>query len=148
MKRIITGSMALGLLLQSGCATLASTPTLTPAPTNTPEPALVTNAEDIIGIWKAGVEFLQIKEDGTYRVASHVIANLEDSAQELGRFTLEGGVITWVTSDDSPICAGQSATYEARLTEQGELSFSPRGEDPCSMRAGALRATIYQPHSP
>jgi len=145
--------MALELLLLSGCATRAPSPTETPAPSETPVPALATSAEDVIGIWQEGdrfssySNFLQFGEDGTYRVGSGTLTNLEDGPQELGQFTLEGGLVTFVASDESPLCAGQSGTYEVRLLEQGRLGFSLR-EDACSYRAVAGILSFVEPLSP
>ena len=57
---------------------------------------LATSADDVIGVWQEGEpsgsysNFLQFGEDGTYRVGSGSLTNLEDGPQELGRFTLEG----------------------------------------------------------
>ena len=148
MKIISAALMALGLLLLSGCATRA------PSPTETPVPApLAASADDVIGVWQEGdpdgsySNFLQFGEDGTYRVSSGSLTNLEDGPQELGRFTLEGGLVTFVASDESLFCAGQSGTYEVRLLEQGRLSFSLR-EDPCSLRAVAGILSFVEPLSP
>ena len=140
MKKTLTALMALGLLLLSGCATLAPSPTATHAPTDTPVPALATSADDVIGVWQrvGGYDgsslFHQFDEDRTWRAAQRLVTNLEDSPQLLGRFTLEGGLITVVASDESPLCAGQSGTYEVRRLEQGRLGFS-LVEDECGSRA-------------
>ena len=153
MKIISTPLMALGLLLLSGCTTLAPSPTATPAPTETPAPALATSADDVIGIWQAigsyagSSLFFQFDEDRTLRTAQRVVANLEDSPQMLGRFMLEGGLMTLVASDESPLCAGQSGAYEVRLLEQGRLGFSLR-EDQCGLRAHVWDGAIVEPLSP
>ena len=149
MKIISTALVASGLLILSGCATRA------PSPTKTPMPApLATSADDVIGLWQEGdpsggsySNFLQFDEDGTYRVGSGSLASLEDGPQELGRFTLEGGLVTFVASDESPLCAGQSGTYEVRLLELGRLGFSLR-EDQCDLRAVAGILSFVEPLSP
>lgn len=150
MKKTITMLMVLGLLLLSGCATLAPSPTTTPAPTETPVPVLATSADDIIGIWQLGIGplalFFQFDEDGTYRVAQRVVTNLQDSPTNLGQFTLEGGLLTFITSDESPLCAGKNGTYEVHLLEQGRIGFS-LVEDECIIRAGTSYPSL-EPLSP
>ena len=150
MKKTITSFMALGVLILSGCATLAPSPTATPAPTETSVPVLAKSAADIIGIWQLGsgdlAVFFQFNEDGTYRTAQRVVTNLRDSPQQLGQFTLEGGLLTLATSDESPLCAGQTGTYEVRLLEQGRISFFLR-EDQCNLRAGSSYPSL-EPLSP
>lgn len=138
MKKTITMYMSLGLLFLSGCATLAPSPTATLAPTETAVPTLATSADDIIGIWKLGsgniALFFQFNEDGTYRMAQRVITNLQDGPSQLGQIMLEGGLLTLVTSDESPLCAGQTGTYEVRLMEPGRIGFF-LNEDQCTLRA-------------
>ena len=138
MKKSITTFMALGLLLMSGCATLAPSPTATAEPTETPMPVLATSINDVIGIWQLGsgnfALFFQFDEDGTYRVAQRIVTNLQDNPTQMGQFTLNEGLLTLVTSEESPLCAGQSGIYEVRLPEQGRIDFFLQ-EDPCTLRA-------------
>ena len=151
MKKTITTFMALGLLLLSGCATPAPSPTATLAPTETSVPVLATSVDDIIGIWQWGngnhAVFFQFDEDGTYRTAQRVVTNLQDSTQQLGQFTLEGGLLTLVTSEESPLCAGQSGTYEVHLLEQGRISFFQH-EDQCTIRTEKGGMVGLEPLSP
>ena len=67
-------------------------------------------------------------------MARGVVTNLEDSPLHFGPVLFEGGLLTFVTSDDSAGCAGQSGTYEVRLLEQGRIAFI-LVEDECSLRA-------------
>ena len=92
--------------------------------------------EDLTGIWEkmAASRYLQFNEDGTFRGASSV-TNLENAPSPLGQFRLEGTLLTFITSDESPDCAGQSGSYQVQLTEEGELQFVLE-EDPCPVRAG------------
>ena len=156
MNKTITAFMALGLLLLAGCATLAPTPTATPAPsptatpappptatpapTETPVPPLATSVDDVIGSWQWGtggtILFFQFDEDGTYRQASRDVTNLQDNPQQLGQFMFEEGLLTLVSSDESPLCAGQSGTYEVRVLEQGQIGLFVR-EDECSLRGSS-----------
>jgi hypothetical protein len=138
MKKTVIIFMGLGLLL-AGCSALAPSPTATPAPTETPVPVLATSAEDIIGIWQFGsgdlTVFFQFDEDGTYRTAQRVVTNLQDSPQQFGQFTLEASLLTLVNNDNSPLCPGQSGTFEVYLLKQGQISIV-QSEDPCTIRAG------------
>lgn len=151
MKATIISFIALGLLLLSGCATLAPSPTATPAPTETPVPVLATRHDDIIGIWQLGsgdhAVFFQFDEDGTFRTAQRVVTNLQDSPQQLGEFTIEGGLLTLANSVESPYCAGQNGIYEAQLREQGQISFIQQ-DDPCTFRAEYWMRGILDPFSP
>ena len=102
--------------------------------------------EDFTGRWvqlSTGV-YNQFNEDGTFRVAVGSVANLEDDPTDLGEFRLEGTLITFITSDESPNCAGQSGTYQVELTEEGHLQFTLE-EDPCRLRASS---TMGAPSGP
>ena len=151
MNKLMTALMTLGLLLLSACATSTPSPTATPAPTETPTSVLATSVDDIIGVWQFGsgdtAIFHQFDEDGTYRTAQRVVTNLQDSPQQLGEFTLEGGSLILVASDDSPACAGQSGTYEVHLLEQDQISFLLQ-EDPCTMRTDYWMRGGWEPVSP
>lgn len=150
MKKTILAFMALGLLLLAGCATPESPPTATPAPTETPVPPLATNADDVIGLWSFGsgprAQFFQFDEEGTFVMARGVVTNLEDSPLYFGQFLFEGGLLTFVTSDDSAGCSGTSGTYEVRLLEQGRLALI-LVEDDCSLRAGERYSQGWVPLS-
>ena len=139
MNKKITTLLVFGLIFLSACSTLASSPTVTSSPTETPEPSLATSKDDVIGTWQLGSGprsiFFQFKADGTYRMAQATADNLNDNPLHLGQFVLEGGLLTFTSSDDSPICAGQSGTYEVRLLEQGQIGLSLI-EDECSIRSG------------
>ena len=151
MNKLMTALMTLGLLLLSACATSTPPPTATPAPTETPTPVLATSVDDIIGIWQFGsgdtAIFHQFDKDGTYRTAQRVVTNLQDSPQQLGEFTLEGGSLILVASDESPACAGQSGTYEVQLLEGGRISFVLL-EDQCATRSGYWMGAGLEPLSP
>jgi hypothetical protein len=145
MKTTITIFTLLGLLLLSGCSTPEPSPTATAPPTKTPAPILATSADDIIGIWQLGsgnfALFFQYAEDGTYRTAQRILTNLEDSPTQKGQFTLEGGLLTLVTSDESPLCAGQSGTYEVQLLEGGQIALILK-EDQCTLRGGTTYPSL------
>ena len=151
MKSAVAMIMVMGLMLLSGCGTATPDPTATPLPTETPAPILAMSADDIIGIWQLGIgdhaTFFQFDEDGTYRGAQRVLTNLQDSQQQLGQFTLEAGLLTLVTSDESPLCAGQSGTYEVLLLEGGQISFTLK-EDPCTIRTEYWMRGGWDPVSP
>lgn len=90
--------------------------------------------EDFTGTWfqqSAGV-YTQFNEDGTFRAALSV-ANLEDDPIDLGQYRLEGTLVTFVASDESPTCPGLSGSYQVELIEEGRLQFVLE-EDPCGKR--------------
>lgn len=150
MKKNITAFMVLGLLLLSGCATPELSPTTTPVPTEIPEPVLATSAEDILGKWQLGsgdlALFFQFNQDGTYRTAQRIVTNLQDSPTQMGQFIVEEGLLTLVPSDESPLCAGKSGTYEVHLLEQGRIGFFLI-EDQCTLRADTKYSGL-EPLSP
>jgi len=91
--------------------------------------------EDLIGIWRHPEGMvLKLNEDGTYRLAE-IVARLETLPSELGRFELEGRTFTFITSNESPACTGQTGSYQVELTEQGKLRFVSLQDDPCQWRA-------------
>ena len=149
MKRTTTALMALGLLLLSGCATLASSLTVTPAPTETLLPLPTIGPEAIIGTWEIPPEFfLRLNEDGTFQYAGGSTANLDDQPWQSGRYELEGELLSLITSDDSLLCAGEQWDVEAQLTEEGWLVFIVRA-DSCEYRGSTPGArTIWKPVTP
>jgi hypothetical protein len=100
-----------------------------------PAPTPGITVEDLIGMWYDvdRREYLQLNEDGTYRVAM-TVGFIEASPYELGQYRLEGTLFTFITSDESPDCQGQTGRYQVELTEQGQLQFELQ-EDPCQARA-------------
>ena len=151
MNKSISKFMALGILILAGCSTFTQSPTATLAPTDTPVPVLATSINDIVGTWQLGsgdhAVFFLFDEDGTFRTAQRVVTNLQDSPQQLGEFTMEGGLMTLVNSDESPYCDGQIGIYEAQLWEQGQISFIQQ-DDPCTFRAEYWMRGILDPFSP
>jgi hypothetical protein len=137
MNKLIMLFMGLGLLFLLGCSTSAPSPTVTPSPTETPVPILATSVHEIIGVWQLGsgnhALYFEFNEDGTYRSAQRVVTNLQDSPQQLGQFAFEEGLLTFVTLDESPLCAGQTGTYDVLLLDQGRISLIQR-EDQCTIR--------------
>ena len=144
MKRIIITLLFFGFVFLTACSTLASSPTVTS------EPSLATSIEDVIGTWQLGSGprslFFQFNADGTYRMAQAAVSNLDDNPLHLGQFGLRDGLLTFTSSDDSPICAGQSGTYEVHLLEQGQIGLSLR-EDECGVRSGPNLSPL-EPISP
>ena len=146
MKGRITLLLLVSIALLCGCALLEPPKQLSPLSGVTPPSAVVTNEEEILGIWKQvlpqgfddlRVGFIQFKEDGTYRVATGVVTNLEDTPQVQGRYEVGSGVMVLVPSDESALCSGKTGTYDVQWTAEGYLEFSPR-EDPCSWQATYL----------
>ncbi len=82
--------------------------------------------EDLIGTWRgrATGSFLQLSEDGTYRIALSA-EDIENTTVEQGQFTLEGTLFTFISNEDSQNCAaGERGVYEIEGPEEG-----PSGED-------------------
>jgi hypothetical protein len=106
-------------------------------------PPLTITLESLAGLWQdaeSGV-YLRLDADGTFRLASSV-AWLEASPLDVGRFRLEGALLTFSTfsySIDSQWCVHQQGSYHVELTQPGELRFELQ-EDPCQSRASKLPA--------
>jgi hypothetical protein len=140
MKQLLTFPVLSGLLLTSCAGAPASdleamVQTMVEA-TLTAHPAPSVAGVDSIGVWKqdaVGGRYLQLNENGTYRVASERVW-LEQAPREIGRFRLEGTLLTFTASDESSYCKGQSGSYEVELTQEGQLQFVLQ-EDVCQKRA-------------
>jgi hypothetical protein len=87
--------------------------------------------EDLTGLWHEDGA-LQFNEDGTYRSA-YAVPWLETTPMEVGQFRLEGTTLTFISSNDSQDCRGQSGSYQVELTEQGQLQLVLQ-DDPCQVR--------------
>ncbi len=103
--------------------------------------------EDLTGIWSLSPNYLQFNEDGTYRFAS-TVADLENLPFDLGQFRLEGPLLTFTTSDESPVCAGQSGIYQVELTEEGHLQFALEEDPGCALRATGVPSLPWRRTSP
>jgi hypothetical protein len=139
------------LLLQTGCSSSLQSPSAASKPTETPAPPLAESIEDILGYWQIGsgdvAVFFQFDESGDFRSAQRLVSNLQESPQQTGQFSLEGGILTISTSDESPYCAAQEGTYEVHLLEQGQISFSMI-EDQCLIRNDYWMRSTLSPISP
>ena len=105
--------------------------------------------DDLTGLWQQGSSgnVLQLNEDGTFIGARNPVALEKNEPAGIGEFRLEGTLFTFVTSDDSPNCAGQIGTYQIELTEEGDLQFVLE-EDPCAPRAVGVPDRSYSRISP
>ena len=124
--------LVVGLVAFFGC--ISQSLPAAPGPTPAPTPSI--RVEDLSGLWydADGSEYLQLNEDGTYRVAMFV-GFIEADPYEFGQFQLEGTTLTFITSDESPDCQGQTGSYRVEPTEEGQLRFELQ-EDACQVRAG------------
>jgi hypothetical protein len=115
---------------------IPATPTpVPPTPTFLPPTPSIT-VGDLIGVWlatKTGMDYVQFNEDGTYRHAK-AIPWLEMAPVEVGQFRLEGTTLTFISSNDSQECRGQSGTYQVELTGQDQLQLVLQ-DDPCQYRS-------------
>ena len=113
-------------------------PTPTPVPA-TPTPSIA--VEDLSGTWQ-GIDptstgYLQLNPDGTYHKA-FTLALLDTSPCEMGEYRLEGTLLTFITSNQSKRCAGQSGSYQVQLTEPDQLQTALQ-DHPCQVRANYTR---------
>jgi hypothetical protein len=113
-----------------------------PTPTPVPSPATPSiTVEDLSGIWQGmghavgarSAGYVQLDPDGTFRWAT-AQPWLDTSPLEIGEFRIEGTVLTFIGSNQSQECAGQSGSYQVELTEPGQLQLALQ-DDPCQVRA-------------
>lgn len=127
-------------------------PTRTPKATPLPE-VLASSIEDIVGVWKTHWSdittlHLELKANGRFRVAR---ANGDEI--ETGRFSFEGGRLTWETSETPQgACSyAPTAVYEVYVAKQDgkpvQLRFSLVGEDKCADRKEAF-SKVWTPVNP
>jgi len=93
--------------------------------------------EDVTGTWEVTTfgSYAQFNEDGTYSIA-RTIGALETGPLDVGQWTLEGALITYIASDESAVCtAGDRGIYEVELTDESRMTHV-RQEDACSVRSG------------
>ena len=93
------------------------------------------SVEDLSGSWHA-IEpngYAQFNADGTYRLAT-TFEGLERRPIEQGQFTIEGTLLTYISSDESDFCgAGERGIYEMEQTGEGVIRTKLQEEE-CSSR--------------
>ena len=100
--------------------------------------------EELIGTWRCDEcrSFLQLNEDGSYRVAITLsVDRIENATVEQGQFTLEGTLFTFISNEESKNCAaGQRGSYELEVLGEGpsgeDLIKQIQVEDECNIRGG------------
>jgi hypothetical protein len=105
---------------------------------------IVTEVEDIVGIWRrfyqgaTAMAFSVFREDGTFSIVQSLPG--DDSVSGIVRF--ENGVAAFTANPDGPAppACMEPGLYELRLIRVGErpvaLTFSLMGEDNCMFRVG------------
>ena len=94
--------------------------------------------EDVTGTWLVTTfgSYVQFNDDGTYSIAS-TIGGLETGPLDVGQWTLEGALITYIASDESAVCAaGERGIYEVELPDESRMRHN-RQEDACSGRSAS-----------
>jgi hypothetical protein len=122
MRKFVAVMLAIGLLLV-GCG----------APDTPPKPGLVTEAEEIVGLWSAGGAYIKFTEDG-----QQVTAWTRDMKRPtaIGEYWLEGGQFfeKELEVHNAPSCGEMVGIYELQLLDNGNLLFTIV-EDECESRA-------------
>ncbi len=104
------------------------------------------NVEDLIGAWTFGGGYHQFNEDGTYVTAASA-DELASQPLEYGEFRLEGTTLTFITNEESGVCAGTTGNYEVEIAEEDRIEIT-LVEDSCSERARFLRNVFLNRYSP
>jgi hypothetical protein len=91
--------------------------------------------EYLIGLWQQDGSRVvcQFNGDGTFRCADKDL--LEERPFDVGKYQLEGTVLTFISSEESRYCPGKSGAYELELTEEQRLLFTQINTDECSTRS-------------
>lgn len=123
-------------------------PTPIPEPTATPEPAMITDAPDMVGIWLGTVAgekgYVMYTEDGRYTVAL-VEADLGTAPRVSGEYWFEDGQIHLRDLENAghwAVCdAEMVGVYKAVVLEDGKIQFQTV-EDGCDV-GGFTRNYIF-----
>ncbi len=135
------------LLILTACSPAQATasPTL-PPPTATPTPAikLATSADEIIGTWHAGDNYIRFDTDGTVRQAKGA-DKLDSDPYSINSFNFEGTqlTITQIKASGVPDCGTAAGSYQIQLLENGSIRIVLT-KDLCSARATDIRGD-YKP---
>jgi hypothetical protein len=99
----------------------------------------------ISGVWRgeSGWPFLFLNEDGTLFQAA---SNSPENPFIFGQWQLEGTTLTSHADDESPFCAGYSATFQVEFIEEDKLKFILIKDD-CP-EGGGKEEEIWQRFSP
>ena len=100
-------------------------------------------AKELIGNWRVMPEgsYVQFKSDGTYSIGWS-IDGLESAPVEQGRYTLEGTLFTFISSEESLACsAGARGFYEMERSDDGGFRQIIQ-EDECTVRGSTGTVTL------
>ena len=140
MKNALGILVCIALLLLASCGE--------PEATATPAVSVISNAEELVGVWHrttrtgfGGEVYRQYTADGTYRMGSS-LEELEAQPRVEGEFWFEGDQIvmrdvTALPGYDVCIQAGQVGRYTVERLANGHIRFVVV-EDDCSDRVGML----------
>lgn len=101
----------------------------------------------MIGTWRrSGLDFRQLNEDGSYRIAL-AAESMDNSTVDQGQFTLEGTLFSLISNADSAVCyEGQRGSYELEVLEDGPLGEERLHltlvEDECSRQGSEGDVTL------
>ena len=104
------------------------------------QPASSGAADDLVGVWYIARfdTYLQINEDGSFGFADSQ-PELDTAPFDAGQYRREGTALTFMTNDESELCAGETGSYEITLTKESQIEFVLQ-EDPCWERRMGLMA--------
>lgn len=113
--------MAIGLLVLAGCSRSQA--------------GLVTNPENVIGIWSytSGAHVARFDADGVFHDAPSLYLVRNPQIRPGGEYAFEDGQLVITTPEDDNICGAVTAVYEVRLLENGNISITAI-DDSCDER--------------
>lgn len=125
-----------------GCGAPVATP-VPPTATPTQVFTLAASADQIVGTWRAGSNYIRFDSDGTFRQA-HVLDELDSQPYAISSYQFEGTrmAIAEVSVSGVPTCGKKVGDYEIRLLESGNIRIA--GQDQCAPRSGEI-AGEYEP---
>ena len=89
-------------------------------------------------MWKTngGGKYVDFNDDGTFGVGyTPQQAMAMDPFFEWGTWSIEEGLLTFTTTQDSKYCSGVIGTYEVEITDDGDEVLVALIEDSCDERS-------------
>ena len=84
------------------------------------QPVESITVDEISGVWRSesGIPFMFLNEDGTF---SQAASNNPENPFVFGQWQLEGTTLTIHADDESPFCAGYSASTQVEFIEEDKF---------------------------
>ena len=101
-------------------------------------------SDSVVGTWEtiSSGNFVVFNDDATYGVGHSVVSASADNVQfadiEFGTWSVQDGVLTFVTDEDSRMCPGVEGSWEVELLNDGDTLGVTEVSDECQQRNGGF----------